>query len=133
MNKLKKQFILFENKAFGYGYGSGEIYVLTVFKRFLQICPVEGNYDYHILENLLTPPIAWLLINILCREEVLEYGTSPRFGWLSSLGIDLKIFTEEHTVEELAEMLNLSEEEKSELYGIEENNSAEEKPTNIKG
>lgn len=84
-----------EADAFGYGYGSGEPYIIPLLKRFLELCN-EGDrsnqYDYAILEKELTPAVTWLLINILCHKDIIEYGTSPRFAWLTEKGLRLKVF-----------------------------------------
>lgn len=109
MNKNK--FIIWEQDTFGFSYGIGEPYVLRSLKYFLELCPNKESYNYKTLEERLRPEVAWLLINILCRKNILDYGTSPRFGWLSDKGIELKIFIEKHTINELCEMLNITEEE----------------------
>jgi len=120
----KKKFILWEQKVFGYGYGTGEGWVLKSLKAFLKLCPsLSGCYDYKVLENELTPIVTWLLINILCKANFLEYGTSPRFGWLTEEGKEIKSFIEKYTVEELEEILDLTEEENAELYGEEQHES----------
>lgn len=117
MDKDKKWFILWEQEVFGYGYGTGEKHVLKALQVFLSLCPIEGCYDHEILENgFHSPGIAWLLINILCKADILEYGISTRFAWLTAKGVQLKLFIGRYTVDELAEMVNITEDENFELH-----------------
>lgn len=102
---IKEHFIDWFAHNFGYGYGDGELHVIPALLGFLAMCPSEGNYDYETLEKLLTPTVAWLLINDLCNARMLEYGTSPRFGWLDPKGVILKDFMLKHTADELYEMV----------------------------
>lgn len=91
-------FIDWESDVFGHGYGSGEQYTLKALKDFLNLCPVYEdfgtNYHYKALEKELTPVVAWLMLNILLKTDILEYGTSPRHGWLTGEGVSLKRFIE---------------------------------------
>jgi hypothetical protein len=48
--------------------------------------------------------VAWLLINHLCQLDIIEYGTSSRFGWLTAEGESLKAFVASKTADELAEI-----------------------------
>lgn len=109
MKLTNKHFIDWESSVFGYGYGTGEEYTLTALKRFLELCNKneEHGYNYEILEKELTPTTAWLLINILCHADIIEYGTSPRFGWLTEKGDYLKEFIDKKTAEDLYEMVNV--------------------------
>jgi len=65
-----------------------------------QLCQV---YNPQKLEESLTPTVAWLLINTLCKHnvDVLEYGSSPRYAWLTDKGVRLRDFVAKHTSEEL--------------------------------
>lgn len=67
---------------------------------------LEHAYEYEKLEAALSAPVAWLLINALCRHGVdaIEYGTSPRYGWLTKEGLALKDFIDTHSVDELCAM-----------------------------
>ncbi len=115
----KKQFVLWVDKNLGYGYGSGEEYTFAALKKFLELCSGENeSYDYRDLEKHLTPTVAWLMINLLCGNNIIEYGTSPRFAWLDDEGKELKKFVEKYSLSELVELYcNLTEEEKAEIYG----------------
>ena len=87
-----EHFIDWESETFGYGYGTGEQYTLKALKIFLSLIEEDGSYSYEVMEKGLSPIVAWLMINILCRVDILEYGTSPRFGWLTPAGVLLKEF-----------------------------------------
>lgn len=93
-----------EGHVFGFGYGTGEQYTLAVLKAFLGAIS-ERPYDYTVLEVAVTPATAWLLINALCKVDILEYGTSPRFGWLTSTGERLKAYVDARTAEDLYEIV----------------------------
>lgn len=82
-----------EAHVFGYGYGSGEEYVLPCLRRFLELCgegPWGNHYDYIQLEKELSGPVAWFLINTLCHCGIVDYGVSPRYGSLTEMGKRLK-------------------------------------------
>lgn len=106
---IEDSFRDWENSAFGFGYGTGECYTIPALRDFFSLCnegPYNGSYDYHKLEEKLTPAIAWMLINLLCnhRIDMIEYGTSPRGGWLTKKGERLRDFMLSHTAEELVNM-----------------------------
>lgn len=96
-----------EDWAVGFGYGSGEPHTIPAIRDFLGLCN-EGayghSYDYEKLEAALTPAVAWLLISILAKADILEYGTSPRFAWLTVKGERLKKFMLSRTAEELVDI-----------------------------
>lgn len=100
---IDQSFADWETHVFGFSYGSGEEYVLGSLKGFLAVTPADVAYDYQELEQAIGPIPTWLLINILCRHGVgiLEYGTSPRFAWLTPCGQRLKSYIDAHTVQEL--------------------------------
>lgn len=98
-----------EVHVFGYGYGSGEEHIIPLLQKFLAAVPEDGTYDYKDLEVAVGSEQAWLLINILCQFDIIEYGTSPRFGWLTPNGKKLQEFMRAHTVDELVEMTNCTE------------------------
>lgn len=91
-----------ESSTFGFGYGTGEEFTLAALKTFLANCEGEfKSYDYRVLERELTPTVAWLMINILCGTDILDYGTSPRGAWLTPEGANLKSFVDTKTLAEL--------------------------------
>jgi hypothetical protein len=57
--------------------------------------------DYRKLEAACGPAVAWLLINTLVKANVIAYGTSPRFAWLTKEGVALRGFLAGKTVEQL--------------------------------
>lgn len=110
MKQLKdKDFIDWFSENFGYGYGNGERYTILALKGFLEACPIEGNYDFETIEKKITPTVTWLLMNVLCSKDILEYGTSPRFGWLDERGKMLKNYLKEKSDDELYELVMVDE------------------------
>lgn len=102
MKTIEQHFADWEADVFGYGYGTGEAHTLRALKAFLAEVPADGGYDYRLLELALTPSVSWLLINTLCAADVIEYGTSPRGGWLTENGKALAEFVGKYSVEQLA-------------------------------
>lgn len=106
---LDENFIDWEASAFGFGYGTGEPHVLGALKSFFDLIGVDResprSYDYNKLEAAFGAPVTWLLINALCRHDIIEYGTSPRFGWLTAEGEALKAFVDSKTVDELVDLV----------------------------
>jgi hypothetical protein len=104
MKTLDNYFADWESEVFGFGYGTGERHVLPQLKAFLELCndsEYNNRYDFRTLEKNLTPAVAWLLINALCKTDIIEYGTSPRHGWLTDKGMLLKSYVQCRTVEQL--------------------------------
>lgn len=105
---IEKSFIDWEANVFGFGYGTGEEHVLRSLKLFFDLIgkdqKLPNSYNYEQLEQALTAPVAWLIINILCHADIIEYGSSPRFGWLDKKGIALKAFVDTKTVGELVDL-----------------------------
>lgn len=104
---IEDSFRDWESNAFGFGYGSGEEHVIPALRHFMELCVGEHcTYDYKRMERELGPAVTWLLINMLCnyRIDMIEYGTSPRCGWLTAEGKRLREFMLSHTAEELVEM-----------------------------
>jgi len=106
---IEDSFCDWESNTFGFGYGSGEEHIIPALRHFFSLCnegPYNGSYDYQKLEKELTPTIAWLFINILCNHKVdmIEYGTSPRGGWLTKKGERLRGFMLSRSAEDLVGM-----------------------------
>lgn len=96
-----------ESTAFG--YGTGEPFVIPVLKAWFSAVgrdDASHGYDCKILETAVGPISAWLLINRLCQLNVIEYGTSPRFGWLTTRGKRLRGYINSRTADELLEDLH---------------------------
>ena len=102
---LDEYFADWEAHVFGYGYGTGEWPVLEALRRFLAAMDAGGAYDHRALEAALGDAVAWLLINTLARADVIEYGTSPRFGRLTPEGKRLKDYILGNDVERLYEIV----------------------------
>lgn len=112
MKSIEQHFIDWEADTFGFGYGTGQEPVLAALKQFLTLCS-EGQfqhaYDHEKLSAALTPTAAWLLINVLAHDGKIEYGTSPRYGWLTTTGEALAKFVKGRTVEQLVDLTHQDE------------------------
>ena len=106
MKTIHEHFIDWEGDVFGFGYGSGEEHIIPALKRFLQLTTDSGQYDFRVLEEEITPTVTWLLINTLCHCDMIEYGTSPRFAWLTKKGLALKNYLESNSIESIEEKFN---------------------------
>src|SRR5208282_2288316 len=109
---IDEYFIDWEQSTFGHGYGTGEQYIMPILKKFFELTEHKNDkvpdfYNYKTLENSLGKEVTWLLINILCGVDILDYGTSPRFGWLSPQGLKLKKFLNSKTENELYALCTL--------------------------
>lgn len=78
-----KHFIDWESHVFGYGYGSGEGPILRCLHFFFSTLKEGRQYDYEVLEKELGDAATWFMINALCHAGIIEYGTSPRYAWIS--------------------------------------------------
>lgn len=104
MNK-ELQFRNWESRVFGAGYGTGELPILKAIKMFFDCLEDGRKYDYTVLEKKLGDTVTWLLINALDKGNVIEWGTSARFGWLTSSGEFVRDFVRGKTAEELYEIV----------------------------
>jgi hypothetical protein len=110
---IEQNFADWEGTAFGFGYGTGEPHILRALKSFFDAFGVDdrpNSYSYEKLEEAVTAPVAWLLINRLCQLDIIEYGTSPRFAWLTKEGEALREFIATKTVGELETIVGDHEE-----------------------
>lgn len=104
---IEECFVDWESHVFGIGYGTGEDHTLAALKTFFGAFgrdDRDGSYDHLALEVTCGPQVAWLLINTLVHADIIEYGTSPRFGWLTKQGAALKDFVMSKPLDELVEM-----------------------------
>jgi len=92
-------FVKWESRVFGFGYGSGELHTIEALVSFILL--IDDKYDCRNLEASLGSTVTWLLINTLCHADILEYGTSPRFGWLTDEGKALQTYIRNKTIEDL--------------------------------
>lgn len=107
---IERHFQEWESDVFGFGYGSGEEHVLGAVKAFLGAVGTPDSarsYNYEILEKAVGPVTCWLLINTFGHQSLIEYGTSPRYGWLTEQGEALRDFFMAHTIDELVDFTNL--------------------------
>jgi hypothetical protein len=107
MNETKEElnFIDWEGRVFGAGYGSGELSIMKVVKIFFGLLENGESYNYECLEEKLGDTITWLLINAFDKGNVIEWGTSSRYGWLTSCGEFVRDFIKGKTPEELYDIL----------------------------
>ncbi|MFN9395142.1 MAG: hypothetical protein ACK6BN_04610 [Pseudanabaena sp.] len=103
---IEEHFIDWEGHVFGLGYGTGEHHIIPALKAFLAEIPHEGAYDHEVLEKRLGGAVTWFLITTLCKADILEYGSSPRFAWLTPQGQRLKSFIDARSAEELIGLLD---------------------------
>jgi hypothetical protein len=113
---IDQHFLDWESTVFGFGYGTGEEFTIPAIRTFFDACPMEGNYDHKLLEDRLTPTVAWLLINTFAHADIIEYGTSPRFGWLSATGKQLKEYLHGKSTRYLFKVYNERGDDYSECY-----------------
>jgi len=103
---IDQHFAEWESETFGFGYGTGEEHVMNALVAFFASLENRRSYDYRKAEELLGPMAAWLLINALCRADILEYGTSARYGWLTGKGERLRDYIGARSGGELADILS---------------------------
>lgn len=117
---IEHSFRDWESNIFGFGYGTGEEHTLPALKAFFELCgrgPNSGrNYDFAKLESALGATVAWLLINTLCHANIIEYGTSPRYGWLTPEGEAIKAFMAKKSIDELVELCSSRSEDETVCY-----------------
>lgn len=104
--RLAKNFADWESGVFGFGYGSGEEYTLAALRQFFTLCngAPSGQYDYEILEREMGPTVAWMMINAMGHADIIEYGSSPRYAWLTEKGQALKHFVMDRPLEDLIQL-----------------------------
>jgi hypothetical protein len=85
-----KHFREWEREAFGYGYGTGEYYILPILHHFFLTLEDGHAYEAENVARELGNAEAWFLLNVLCHMNIVDYGTSPRYGWLTPMGERLR-------------------------------------------
>ena len=105
-----KHFRDWEKYYFGYGYGTGEDFILPALRRFFEMLEdSNSHYNHQDMEKEFSGFGAWMLINFLAHCELIEYGTSPRFGWLTQKGKILRDYVLSKTPDELIEAADIKE------------------------
>lgn len=102
--KPETQFKQWEGRVFGAGYGTGEMPILKALVVFFESLD-DRSYNFEVLESKLGDTVTWLLINALDKGNQIEWGTSARFGWLTSCGENVKGFVTGKTPEQLYDIL----------------------------
>lgn len=106
MKTIDEHFRDWFHEPFGYGYGTGEEPILRQLKALAELLEWKEDsslykYDYKKLEDGLGEATAWLLICALCKNDDIEYGSSPRYGWFYGKGERLVQYIKSHAVEEM--------------------------------
>lgn len=105
----EQDFKAWEKEAFGFGYGSGERPIINVMRKFFKILLESKNgpmiYDYSVLEYIIGNVETWMLINVFCKNGIIDYGTSTRFGWLTEKGEELAVFMNSHSEDDMYDIL----------------------------
>jgi hypothetical protein len=86
MKITDKHFRDWEADTFGFGYGTGEMPILQCLQKFFSMLEDGRMYNYENMQKEFGELSTWLLINYLCHADILEYGTSPRYGWITEKG-----------------------------------------------
>jgi len=105
-----KHFIDWEGEMFGYGYGTGEQYTLKAIKDFFHNLEDGRSYSYEVLEEKMGKAECWFIINLFCKEGIIEYGTSPRFAWIEEKGQLLKEYLKDKTVDYIYDLVMVGQE-----------------------
>jgi hypothetical protein len=103
--KPEMQFKQWEGRVFGAGYGSGELPIMKAIKTFFDSLEDRRSYNFQVLEAKMGDTVTWLLINALDKGNQIEWGTSARFGWITSCGENVRDFIADKSAEELYEIL----------------------------
>jgi hypothetical protein len=101
MKTIDDYFTDWESHVFGYGYGTGEPHVFQALRNFFCSVSIDGRYSYETLESGCSPQVAWLLISAFGHAGVIDYGTSPRHGWLTENGKALAEYIRARSVDQL--------------------------------
>ena len=104
-----KHFIDWFGEVFMYGYGTGEEFYIKALKDFFDNLEDKRSYDYQILEEKMGKAECWFIINHLCHEDFISYGTSTRFAWIEGGGELLREYFEGKTCDELYELVMVPE------------------------
>ena len=68
------------------------------------------TYDYRKLIDILkSEELAWATIHLLDAHEMIDWGTSIRFGWLDGKGVNLREYFEKYTVDELYQAVHIED------------------------
>lgn len=105
---IEQHFTAWHNEIFPFGYGTGEEHTVYALREFMLATELSdsGNYayEYDKIEKKIGKVACWMLINILCKCDIIEYGSSPRFAWLTKNGSSLRNFLAKKTLEELYDL-----------------------------
>lgn len=100
MNQQDKWFVQWETETFGAGYGTGEMPILSSIKVFFNLID-DNMYNHQKISSVLGETVCWFIINALNKSNNIEWGTSARYGWLTSSGKLLKAYFDTKSNQEL--------------------------------
>lgn len=72
------------------GYGTGEEHTIPLVYKFMELLEDGRLYNFEVMEEVLGKVVAWVLIELLSNCDLIEWGTSSRFGWLTTRGEELR-------------------------------------------
>lgn len=89
------------SEQLGWGnYGSEQALCVSL-KDFLDSIPLDCGYDHELLATKVGAAFAWSLIYQFVALGWINYGTSPRYGWLEGDGVWLKAFVATRSADDL--------------------------------
>ena len=102
-----KHFREWEQVTFGYGYGTGELHILPILHAFFAALEDGSAYNASHFVAQWGGAVTWLLLNALLHGGILEYGTSPRYGWLTPQGERLREYVLSKTPKDLYDIATM--------------------------
>jgi hypothetical protein len=100
-----QEFYNWYQSHYSHGYGTGEVHIVWSLKRFVEAIPLDEAYNYEDIEAKVGPVVAWMFIDVFCQDNLLEYGSSPRYAWLTESGVDLAQFVRSKDATELYDIV----------------------------
>lgn len=86
------------------GYGTGEQYTIPIMYKFMELL-AERSYDFQVMSVAFGEVTTWVLIELLARCDLIDWGTSSRFGWITERGEQLRDMMRKFTQEEMYEIV----------------------------
>lgn len=103
---LADYFVDWYGSALGFGYGTGDVYYCEALTKFFKnVDGEQGSYKFEDMEKKVGKDAFWFLISIFGNSDFIEYGTSPRYGWLTEKGKLARQFVN-HIGEDLYDEVN---------------------------
>jgi hypothetical protein len=105
----EREFCTWYGDTLGYGYGTGDVHFCHALVTFLRHCRETGSYTYTTMQDALGEAAFWFFLNTLCHAGLVDYGTSPRYGWLSEEGKRLADFVKDYDADRLYNLVMTAE------------------------